>query len=151
MGKSFWREVRGQDLLWLAAREHGFVRQRAIMDALTAPPYSLDRPAEGYLSDIMNGKRPLPDTILGAALLHLLHVTLADLDLSPVEHPTVWAHHELARQQGGWVQPDGHGSPNGHGSGNRRSDQPKAGSGRNPALAGRSVLVAPGINSTAAA
>jgi hypothetical protein len=145
MAKDFWRQVRGEDLLWLAAREHGFVRQRAIMDALAAPPYSLARPAEGYLSGIMNGKRDLPNTVLGAALLHLFGMSLADLGLSPSEYQTVWAHLELARQQGGWPQPDGNGDTN------RRNEQVRPGSGRSSALAGHNVLAASGVNRTAAA
>lgn len=129
-----WRQVRVEDVLWLAAREHE-LRPIDILGRLTTPPYSLPKPAEGYLSDIINGKRPLPDTVLGAALLHLLEVSLADLALNPADYQSVWAHLELARQRGGWPQPEG----NGHRRGNRRADQPTTGSGRKPALAGRNA------------
>jgi hypothetical protein len=145
MEDSVWRQVRVEDVLWLAAREHE-MRPIDILGRLIVAPYSLPKPAEGYLSDIINGRRPLPDTVLGAALLHLLDMSLADLALKPADYQTVWAHLELARERGSWPQPDGNGR-----GGKRRSEQAKTGSGRNPALAGRSVLAASGVNSTAAA
>jgi hypothetical protein len=88
------REVRAEDVLWLAARERGLPKLTDIRAALERAPYSFAHVAPGYLSDIMNGKRPLPKGDLGAALLHLLGLTLADVGITPTPgngYLSVWA------------------------------------------------------------
>jgi hypothetical protein len=147
MGDTVWvnRRVRAKDVLWLAAREKDLSRQ-GILDALTESPYSLPKPAEGYLSDVMNFKRPLPDTTLGAALLHLLDTTLEDLHLDPSEYQSVWALLEYARANG-WPQHDGHGSgPNG----GEHDERVNRTSSRSNALAGHALLAGAGIAAGAA-